>query len=126
MTGVAVLVNNFLEVSSFSRSKPPFKVSPNRLPLSRHHDPSGKKGGIHGGINVELIIKCRYLSNRYMSISQCNFHMTMCLITSFAPVRDGSATCRNPLPVGRFTPFYRSLASPEIVSSLEKMGDEKG
>jgi hypothetical protein len=50
----------------------------------------------------------------------------MCLITSFAPVRDGSATCRSPLPVGRFTPFYRSLASPEIVSSREKMGDEKG
>ncbi|WP_244136513.1 Arm DNA-binding domain-containing protein [Burkholderia sp. BCC0405] len=36
--------------------------------------------------------------------------MTICLITSFAPVRDGSAICRNRLPVGRFRPFHRSLA----------------
>ncbi|CAG9220220.1 hypothetical protein BVI1335_350025 [Burkholderia vietnamiensis] len=110
MTGIAALVNNFLEVSSFLRNKPPFKVSPNRLPMSRHHDPSSKKGGIHGGINLERITKYRYISNRYLHISQCSFHMTICLITSFAPVRVGSAICLEPLPVGRWTPFHRSLS----------------
>ncbi|WP_230943961.1 Arm DNA-binding domain-containing protein [Burkholderia vietnamiensis] len=36
--------------------------------------------------------------------------MTICLITSFAPVRVGSAICLEPLPVGRWTPFHRSLS----------------
>ncbi|WP_082746903.1 tyrosine-type recombinase/integrase [Burkholderia sp. MSMB1826] len=36
--------------------------------------------------------------------------MTICLITSFAPVRVGSAVCLKSLPVGHFRPFHRSLA----------------
>ncbi|MFP3504973.1 Arm DNA-binding domain-containing protein [Burkholderia sp. SIMBA_062] len=35
--------------------------------------------------------------------------MTICLITSFAPVRGGSAIRLEPLPVGHRLPFHRSL-----------------
>ncbi|CAG9188089.1 hypothetical protein BVI2075_110079 [Burkholderia vietnamiensis] len=44
------------------------------------------------------------------SADSFSFHMTICLITSFAPVRVGSAICLEPLPVGRWTPFHRSLS----------------
>jgi len=48
--------------------------------------------------------------------------MTICLITSFAPVRVGSALGRGPLAVVHITPVRRSLSFARDLVRLEKAG----
>ncbi len=80
--------------------------------------PAHEKGGTTGGINHQRNGSIYYQSTSYDLESQCNFHITICLITSVAPVRVDSAIGLSSLAVGHFTPFHRS---PTVtLSGLER------